>query len=184
LIIYFGGNGECSANVLRDILSKNRATTSILVFDYPEYGNSEGEISESSIYDMAEASITYSLKKWSSEKICIVGYSLGTGVATYVTSKFQFMKSVLIAPYKNMTAVFNSHLPVFYGPFKNLVKYDFPSIDYCSTMEANVLIIASDTDEVIPYSMAIEFKEQLNQKAELITISGLSHCVFRLNGTA
>jgi len=74
-----------------------------------------------------------------------------------------------------MTAVFNSHLPVFYGPFKNLVKYDFPSIDYCSTMEANVLIIASDTDEVIPYSMAIEFKEQLNQKAELITISGLSH---------
>ena len=42
-------------------------------------------------------------------QIYIYGYSIGTGVSTYIASKYDVKGLILIAPYSSITDLFNSY---------------------------------------------------------------------------
>ena len=100
-----------------------------------------------------------------------MGYSLGTGVASYVASNNSVDMLILLAPYNNMTEVFNSKMNVFYGPLKYLVRSPFSSDKYIGDIDASILIIASKNDEVIPFKLS----EKLVDKNSKITICSLDN---------
>ena len=106
-IIYFGGNMQSSDNFFFQMHESNNwgmfADHNFLMIDYPGYGYSSGTTNYNNIIKATDS--IYQFVKESSyygnNKIIIMGFSLGTGVATYVASSHNTDGLILIAPYNN-----------------------------------------------------------------------------------
>ena len=176
-IVYFGGNAQTSDEWFEYI--KNNSERELyfqynyVMIDYPGYSISDGKPGYNSIISMADTTISYVLNDdyLGNNRIIIMGYSLGTGVASYVASNNSVDMLILLAPYNNMTEVFNSKMNVFYGPLKYLVRSPFSSDKYIGDIDASILIIASKNDEVIPFKLS----EKLVDKNSKITICSLDN---------
>ena len=176
-LLFFGGNAQNAASFFKnfykngfDILIDN---TDILYFDYPGYGKNQGKPTEKDIYQMALSAYSYAKENYST--VYVAGFSLGSGVAAYVSAERNPLKVFLIAPYTSMTDVYNTFLPIFYGPYKYIVKNKYPSIKYIGENESETLIFASKTDEVIPYEFSLRLYESVTEKAKMFTMDDKSH---------
>jgi pimeloyl-ACP methyl ester carboxylesterase len=161
-IIYFGGNGESSAQTFyeyhkKDFFSHIQGYNFIMI-DYPGYGLSEGITSDYSITKMADRVYDYiaSLPYVNSSEIYIYGYSIGTGVATYISSIKDVKGLILIAPYSSIKDLFNSRLPIFKGIGENLITEEFPSYLYAKDCQIKPLIIVSRNDKTIPIEVSLK----------------------------
>lgn len=154
-VIYFGGNGENTATNFYNFDSNNifdiYENYNFISFDYPSYGFSKGIATEDAIYLMADK-ITEYIKHHpfiDEDNITVIGFSIGSGVASYFANNHPVKRLVLLAPYNNLTSAMNSFLPIFYGPLKHLVKHKFPSDTYLLNHDFDILIIYSKADQVI-----------------------------------
>lgn len=159
IIIYFGGNGDSSAKFFNNsLITENPIFIeyNFIMLDYPTYGLSKGTLNEENNFKMAILTYEYVVEElgYTSDNIHVIGYSLGSGIATYLASKKAIKNLVLIAPYSSFIDVGNTMFPIFYGPFKHLIKDKYESVNYASDVESNVLIVASKKDEVIKFRLS------------------------------
>jgi len=187
LIIYFGGNGECSYSHMRsrDALGQwdYFAGYNYLFVDYEGYGLNPGKTSYTSIYEGALAAYDYALTLAvvDPERIVAMGFSLGTGSAVYLAAKRSVAGLILAAPYANGYDIYNNALPVFYGPLKLLVRQKLPSDRYAPLVTCPALIIASRRDEVIPFSSSerlaklIASKSNVDFKVDFVELNYARH---------
>jgi pimeloyl-ACP methyl ester carboxylesterase len=157
LVIYFGGNGEVSYRKLRGIEEMGQweyfAGYHYLYIDYEGYGLNDGQTGQRSMYEGALAVYDYAaaLPDVDSGRIVAMGYSLGTGCAVYLAANRPVAGLVLAAPYAKGVDLYNNVLPIFYGPMEWLVKQKIPSEDYAPSVACPALVIASRSDETVPY---------------------------------
>jgi uncharacterized protein len=119
----------------------------IYILEYPGYGMRPGTPSEETLYQSADEAISL-LKK--EGPICLIGESLGTGVATYLAGTFSqdIQSLLLIAPYNNMTDVAQHHMPIF--PVKWMLRDKFPSATYLQNYHGPLGVLLAGRDEVVP----------------------------------
>ena len=163
-LVYFGGNAQCSATAYSrfeeyDIWSYFNGYN-FLMIDYSEFGLSEGEIGEESMFDMAQATYDYLLSQnVPPENIYVMGYSIGTGVAVYLSSIREVGGLVLFAPYDDGVSLFNDKLNIFHGPLEGLVRNKLQSKIYAQEVRVQPLIVASVDDKVIPIALSEKLAE-------------------------
>ena len=100
VIIYFHGN----AGAIHDwgkrahlFLENNY---DILFVDYRNYGKSDGSYcSTEELFQDAQKVYDFTKTRYSEDKITVLGFSLGSGIASYVASKNNPKKLILNAPY-------------------------------------------------------------------------------------
>lgn len=190
LLIYFPGNGECSASWMH----KNHETDdfakysgyNIASVDYPGYGNSDGTCSDGAIRATALAAYDALAKRPEVEpgRIVVMGYSLGTGPANYVAGNRDVSGMILQAPYQNGYDLFNSQVPIFYGPLRLLVTYEMPSNEFARKAQVIPLILATQDDEVVPYESSLALSKCYPMGCRLISLSGFGHNGFGGNARA
>lgn len=148
LIIYFGGNAE---EVSHMVNYKTYFKGYNLAFiNYRGFGLSTGKPSEKTLFSDA-IEVFDKIKKIENvdtNYIYIIGRSIGTGVATYLSSKRHVKFTVLITPYESMIKVAQEKYPIF--PIKLLIKHPFNSEEYAKTIATPMLAIIAKNDEVIP----------------------------------
>ncbi|MDR0465069.1 MAG: hypothetical protein LBG94_08160, partial [Treponema sp.] len=138
LVIYFGGNGECSHRFMRERdqggIWRYYSGYNVLFVDYEGYGLNDGAPHYLNIYERSLALFDYAslLPNVDSSRIVTMGYSLGTGSAVYLAANRPVAGLILAAPYANGYDIYNNILPVFKGPLKLLVKQKLPSDKYAS----------------------------------------------------
>lgn len=180
LVIYYGGNKECSALRMK-YLSDNAACRGcfagcdFVCVDYPGYCDSEGTAGAKSfrqygldVYDSLTAS-------GGSDKVYIMGYSIGTGVANYVASQRECDGLILLAPYSDGSDLYNTIANIFHGPLKVLVGFDMKSSEYAADIKVKPLIIAAQEDEVIPWDCAQRLSECYPNGTDFVLIEGIGH---------
>ena len=145
-IIYFGGNAE---NVVYSI--DDFATTlpnhTLYFVNYRGYGGSNGEPSEEGLY--SDALFIYDQIKQHHKNINIIGRSLGSGVATYLASKRQIERLVLVTPFDSILSVAQEKFPIY--PMSILLKDKYDSISRVPNITAQkTLIIRGGEDKIIP----------------------------------
>jgi len=177
-IIYLMGNHENSSKLFRDFELNEHAIFleyNFIVIDYPKYGNSNGKLNKTNIFDMAELTYDYlvNVQNIKHEDTIVLGFSIGSGPASYLAQLKQVEKLVLVAPYSSMKDAYNSYLPFFYGPLKYLVLDNYDNIKHLNNFKGETIIIASPEDKVIKYRLSKKLSEQTNTK--LITIPNLAH---------
>lgn len=174
VILYFHGNaGDLSrwGIIGEHIVSQNY---DVLIMDYRTYGKSKGKLSEQGFYDDAEYCYNYLLTSYSEDSIVLYGRSLGTGIATYLASKHQPKQLILETPYYSILDVAKHRFPIL--PVKSLLKYEFPSNKFITTVDCPITMFHGTDDSVIPYSSAQKLNAVAPQNnTTFITIEGGDH---------
>ncbi len=174
VILYFHGNaGDLSrwGIIGEHFVSLNY---DVLIMDYRTYGKSKGKLSEQGFYDDADYCYNYILQYYNEEDIVLYGRSLGTGVATYLASKHQPKQLILETPYYSILDVARQRFPIL--PVKGLLKYEFPSNVFISSVKCPITMFHGTEDSVIPYESAQKLKAvSPTSLTTFITIEGGEH---------
>ena len=181
LLLFFGGNGQNASNAMQLL----EATGSfsyfeehhVLFIDYPGYGLSDGSPSENSLFAAASEVYDYAAKLDSvdPDRISVLGYSIGTGVATYLASQREVRGLLLLAPYDKGLSLYNDALNIFHGPLAWLARYKLDSASYAREIKLSPLIITSRDDKVIPYDLSLTLADAFPNTPNTIVLEGIAH---------
>ena len=167
-ILYFHGN-YLDLGYLDDFAEKlNVNGYSVLAMDYRGYGLSQGNATEKNTYQDSQLLYEAALKMgYSSDKILIVGRSIGTGIATELalknTSKALILISPFVSAYRVMTRI----------PLSPLDK--FANLDKISHVTEPLFIIHGNKDTIIkPWHSELIFEQHKGLKQRFI-VDGAGH---------
>lgn len=148
LVLYFGGNAEEVSH-----LAEKRTyfpNSKLVMVNYRGFGLSKGIISEKTMF--SDALEIYDKLVTNPEidptRVIVIGRSIGTGVATYLSSQRKTSGTVLITPYENMIDVAFEKYP--FVPISLLINHRFESDKYAPTISSPMLALISSHDQVIP----------------------------------
>ena len=155
-VLYFHGNGGSLSTMDRTLAEFKRADFGALLLDYRGYGLSGGKPSEPGLYRDGLAAYDYCRSLGIPvSRLIVHGQSLGGGVASYVASQRACAALVLESTFTSFPAVAakvcGGGLP---GRLAFLaVHTQFPSKVRLASVQAPVLVIHGEQDELIPCAM-------------------------------
>lgn len=145
----------------------------LFMLDYRGYGKSEGSIkSEEQLFLDVQAAYDEMLKRYPEDKIVIIGFSIGSGIAAKLASVNHPRLLILEAPYYNLTDMMHQHYPYVPG---FLLKYKLETNRYLEDCKMPVVIFHGTSDKVIYYGSSLKLKEHFKPQDTLITLDGQGH---------
>lgn len=146
LYIYYGGNAEDITSTFA-IVSET-INHSLLSVNYRGYGKSAGHPSEKKIFSDALEIFDSIQSKNKDRPICLIGRSLGSGVACYVASLRKIKSMILITPYDSIRSVAQGKYVII--PIGLLLNHPFDSIKYSQKISVPTLFLLAQSDVIIP----------------------------------
>lgn len=170
-IIYFGGNAESVENNIPDF-DRLFPDHSVYLVNYRGYGGSSGSPSEPALFEDALA-VYDELNKTHAE-ISVIGRSLGSGVAVYLSTQRKVERLALITPYDSIKNVAKSHYPFF--PVNWLIKDSFDSLSRSNELNLPILVLIADHDDVVPRKHSEQLIQGLKpDQVEFRVLKGSNH---------
>jgi len=173
-VIYFHGNMN---NILYYAHFADNFTKhgfEVWMMDYPGFGKSTGELTESLLY--TEADEVYKMVRaagFTKDSVIIYGKSLGTGIATELASRRNCKRLVLESPYYSISNV-AAHYAWMY-PVDWMSDFKIPTYEYIQKVVAPITIFHGTADGTIPYSNTQKLQSFLKPGDEVIPIEGGGH---------
>ncbi|MDF2189471.1 alpha/beta hydrolase [Paraflavitalea sp. CAU 1676] len=145
----------------------------VFMLDYRGYGKSGGSISsQQQLFDDVQAVYEDIRRRAGEDSLIILGYSIGTGPASWLASRNNARMLILQAPYYSLTDMMGHNYPIL--P-RFLLKYKFTTNKFLPLCKMPVVIFHGDADEVIYYGSAQKLSRLFKEKDTLITLQGGSH---------
>jgi len=168
-----GGNLSIRGQGLPEYRSRFHA--SVLVFDYPGYGKSDGEPTEAGCYNVANAAYDFlvSKKGFKPENVVIYGESLGGGVAVDLASRRQHGALILVNTFANLPEV--AQRLYRWLPVTLLMNNRFDSENKISRCHAPVFITHGSEDQLIPVSHSLRLFANANYPKNFLLREGKQH---------
>lgn len=143
------------------------------MLDYRGYGKSGGRIaSEAELRDDARATWQHIAPLYApGQARVIAGRSLGSGLAAGLAAELQPDLTVLISPYRSMTALAAQHYP--WVPAA-LLRYPLDTEALAPRITSPCLLLHGDQDALIPLAHSTALAARVPQ-AQLIRIAGATH---------
>jgi len=145
----------------------------IFMLDYQGFGKSDGEIT--SQYELfADNQLFYNemLKKYDEKSIIVLGYSLGTGLASKIAADNHPGQLVLLAPYYSLKDVMKYSYPMI-PTF--LLKYKIETYKYLELCNMPITIFHGKQDEIIYFGSGLKLKEKYPDKIDFIPLENQGH---------
>ncbi len=172
LIFYLHGNAGSLENWGNVAKTYTELNYDVFILDYRSFGKSEGEIkNQTQLFDDNQKVYDELKKEYTEQNTIILGYSIGTGMASNLASKNNPKQLILQAPYYNLTDMMRSRfsfIPTF------ILKYKFATNEYLKNCKMPIIIFHGNQDRVINYNSSIRLKEDFKQ-IKLITLEGQGH---------
>ena len=148
LVVYFGGNAEEVSGYIHD--AELLAPWSVAALNYRGYGLSEGRPSETAL--VADAFAIYdrlaARDDVDSNRIVVLGRSLGSGVAVQLAADRPVRAVVLVSPFDSLRSIARKQYP--FVPVSMLLEHPFDSLARAPEIEAPLLVVAGERDRLIP----------------------------------
>lgn len=173
VVLYWHGNKGSNRRCLRQ--AENLAGLGYDVFmpDYRGFGKSDGHIqSEQQLFTDAQLVYDWLKQHYQENQIVVLGYSLGSGVATYLATANEPQHLCLVAPYRSMVAMKDLILPVVPS---FLVKYPLRNDELLTQVTVPVTLFHGTRDELIPFEHAVFLQGLLPQTSSLVSLDGKGH---------
>lgn len=173
LIFYLHGNAGSLSSWGGIAKTYTDLNYDIFIIDYRGFGKSEGRItSQNQLF--ADNQIAYDKikERYNESNIIIIGYSIGTGMASKLASTNNPKLLILEAPYYSFKDLISYSYPIF--P-KFLLKYKLVTNEYLETCKAPVTIFHGNQDEVIYYESSVKLKKEFKEGDRLITLDKQGH---------
>jgi alpha-beta hydrolase superfamily lysophospholipase len=145
----------------------------VFMLDYRGYGKSGGHInSETQLHNDVQTVYDMLAKEYTQDRIIVLGYSLGTGLASKVASANKPNLLILQAPYYNAIEEMKQRFP-FVPTF--VLRYKFETNKNLKKCAMPVIIFHGDRDGVIDYRASVKLQQEFKPGDQLITLTGEGH---------
>ena len=151
ILVYFHGNSFDIGERAYRIKRYNDAGFSTLMVSWRGFSGNEGNPTENNLYLDGQATIDWTLKNthFKIQDIINYGESLGSGVAVELNLKYNFLCTVLEAPFTSIADVATKRYKIY--PTKYLVKDKFDNLSKIDKIKSPLLVISGMRDEVVPH---------------------------------
>jgi len=173
VVLYFHGNRDNVNRYARYAADFTRRGYEIWIPDYPGYGKTTGSFTEENLYMQATEVYRLAHLKFGKDQIIVYGKSLGSGIASYLTSKKPCRRLILETPYYSMPDLLSNYVPFY--PTTLMSHFRLPTGEYLKDTNIPVTIFHGNADRIIPYGCAAKLKQFLKPGDEFITIDKGSH---------
>ncbi|MGW4772872.1 alpha/beta hydrolase [Nocardia sp. NPDC004278] len=146
----------------------------VLTFDYRGYGRSTGRPTEHGTYLDAHAARRILLEQpgVNPERVLYLGKSLGGGVLLELATEYPPTGLVLMSTFTGLRDAARSVYPFLPGP---LVPDAYPSLRRIRELQAPVLIMHGDHDELLPLRHAERLFAAAPEPKQLVIFPGAGH---------
>ncbi len=176
VLLWFHGNaGNISHRLENLALLHGALNIPIFIFDYREYGLSEGYITREGTFHDARGAFRYLTeeKGFKEREILLFGRSLGTALAAYLASKHRCLGVVLEAAFTSTDDMMERYFPYGFPGELSGTKYD--TISLIDRIKDPVLFIHGEYDFTIPVSMARRLYEKTCTQKRFYVVKGADH---------
>lgn len=166
--LFFHGNGSFIDSSLYVSGYLEKAGLELFSIEYRGYGRSSGWPSEHGFYQDADALLSYVIQKHEidPEELVVIGESIGSGVAGYLTYYHNLPVLVLLAGYSSLPDLVQDK--PYYRWFKRLVWYKFPVGEYLQKLnDTCVILVHGKLDRIIPFSHYETNLKMISKEAKL-----------------
>ncbi len=173
LIFYLHGNAGSLKSWGSVAQFYNYNNYDVFILDYRGYGKSEGKIISESQLHKDNLLVYNELKqRYNESKMIILGYSIGTGMASQLASENNPKLLILQAPYYSLTNLVQRKLPII--P-RFILKYKLETHRYLEKCKMPVVLFHGTDDQVINYSSSGKLEKEFKPGDTLITLEGAGH---------
>jgi fermentation-respiration switch protein FrsA (DUF1100 family) len=167
------GNLEHCGKLMREFWQS--LDRSVLVFDYPGYGRSEGKPSEAGCYASAEAAYDWLTRRQgiAPERIVICGESLGGGVAVDLASRRPHQALVLIRTYTSIPDVAKQKVLLSCAPA--IMVNRFESLKKIPLCVSPIFLAQADKDRLMPFAHGEQLRDACTAPVRFHCLHGLDH---------
>ena len=175
VVAFFHGNAGNLANRAITFRMFKALGLGFVALDYRGFGNSTGKPSEALMYRDAEQVIAHINGAFERQdnSIILYGESLGTGIATELATRRQFEGVVLQSPYTSVAEAAKRRF--FWLPVDLLLTERFSNIDRIARINAPLLVIHGNEDELFPVEMAQTLIERAQSPKTGIYLADTGH---------
>ena len=176
VLLWFHGNAGNISHRLHNLKKLHDALNiPIFIFDYREYGLSEGEISKAGTFSDAHGAFQWLVaeKGFAQSSILLFGRSLGTALAVDIASKETCLGVILEAAFTSTDDMMRRYTPFLPPQPASAVKYD--SMALVDQIHCPILFIHGQHDLTIPVSMARQLYAKTRADKEFYEIPGADH---------
>lgn len=182
-LLYFHGNAGNLANRSERVRKYLARGIGVFILSYRGYSGSTGRPSERA--NVADAKLAYEALLaggLAPEDIIVYGESLGSGVAVQLAAEKPVGGIILDAPYTSIVDVAADAYPYF--PVRPFLFDRYESLRYLPKIDAPLLVIHGEDDEVIPVAMGRAVYSAANPPKEIVTFPNAGHSDHHLYGSS
>ena len=173
VILYLHGNKGSNARCLRQAERLTGMGYDIFMPDYRGFGKSDGSIrSEKQLLSDAQKVYDYLKSRYDESQIVVVGYSLGTGIASYLAANNNPQQVILNSPYISFIDLKDRRIPLI-PDF--LVKYPLDNSKYLKEVDESVTMFHGTADELIPFDSSESLVKIDPKSFNLVPLSNTGH---------
>ncbi len=173
-LLYCHGNaGNVNHRVGASLWLARCLGKSVLVFDYPGFGRSDGRPTEAGCYAAGEAAFDWLAAKVPAERIVLFGKSLGGGVAVELAIRRPHHALVLAKTFTSIPDVGASQFP--WLPARWLMRNRFDNLAKIARCSRPIFITHGDADALIPFRQGEELFAAAPEPKRFHRIVGGAH---------
>lgn len=151
-----------------------------LAIGYRGYDGSTGRPTEAGLHQDAAAAYAWLTGRVQPSRIVVHGFSLGSGVAVRLASERAVRAVVLEAPYTSTVDVAAKAYP--WAPVSLLMLDQYRSRDIIDRIDAPLLVIHGDADEVIPFEQGWALYRMAEAPKAFVRMVGSNHSTLTRDG--
>jgi fermentation-respiration switch protein FrsA (DUF1100 family) len=172
-VLVCNGNGGDRSMRAPLAAALNRMGLSVLLFDYRGYGGNPGTPSEAGLAADADAARQWLSAQPDVDRIVYFGESLGAAVAIGLAVQLPPAALVLRSPFTSLADVAAVHYP--WLPARRLLLDSYPSIERIASVNAPVLVVAGDRDDIVPAVLSRRLYDAAAEPKRYVLVHGAGH---------
>ena len=173
LLFYLHGNGGALDTWGAAAATYTALGYDVFMLDYRGYGKSGGRIDgQARLLEDVDNVYQQLLTTYPESRTVVLGYSLGTGPATWLAAHHHPRRLILQAPYFSMRDMAARNFPWVPG---FVLRYPMPTNELITSVGAPIVLFHGDHDAVIPVAASRRLKALLKPGDQLIVLPGAGH---------
>jgi fermentation-respiration switch protein FrsA (DUF1100 family) len=175
-VLVFNGNAGDRSHRLPLAVALTARGYAVLLFDYRGYAGNPGSPSEEGLRADARAAVEAlaTRPEVDPERIAYFGESLGAAVAGGLATERPPAALVLRSPPPSIVEMAHHHYP--YLPVIDALLMDrYPLVEQIGNVRAPVLVIVTETDEIVPARLSRRVFEAASEPKRHVTVTAAHH---------
>jgi uncharacterized protein len=173
LVFFLHGNGGNLASWFVNADFYRRAGYDLFMLDYRGYGRSTGQISsEAQLMDDVRVAWRLVAPMYEGRPCVVYGRSLGSGLAAQLASEVSPALTVLVSPYRSMSALAAEQFPWVPGL---LLRYPLRTDAVIAGGSGPLWLVHGERDTLIPPAHSEALQQLAGDRARLLRLPDASH---------